>query len=226
MVSFVAPGARVLVVDDSEVNLKVFASLLNRTRMQIETADSGDACIELFKRNFYDVIFLDHMMPDKDGIETLREMKACIDTPNLKTPVICLTANAISGMREMYMEAGFDDYLTKPIDTGKLENMLLQYLPSNLIEDDSVTHSILVVNDDVTILRQIKEWLSPVYNVTVVKTEAQAAQYLKNHETDLILIGSDIHLENDFENNQILRNNIDLTDKDEVITQVKKYFDK
>ena len=225
-VSFVAPGARVLVVDDSEVNLKVFASLLNRTRMQIETADSGDACIELFKRNFYDVIFLDHMMPDKDGIETLREMKACIDTPNLKTPVICLTANAISGMREMYMEAGFDDYLTKPIDTGKLENMLLQYLPPNLIEDDSVTHSILVVNDDVTILRQIKEWLSPIYNVTVVKTEAQAAQYLKNHETDLILIGSDMHLENDFENNQIMRNNIDLTDKDEVITQVKKYFDK
>ena len=69
-------GARILVVDDNEINLKVFVSLLNQTRMQIETADSGDACIELFKRNFYDVIFLDHMMPDKDGIETLKEMKA------------------------------------------------------------------------------------------------------------------------------------------------------
>jgi CheY-like chemotaxis protein len=73
------------------------------------------------------------MMPDKDGIETLREMKAITDTPNKETPIICLTANAISGMREMYTAAGFDDYLTKPIDVERLEMMLLQYLPKGKV---------------------------------------------------------------------------------------------
>ena len=130
---FTAPDARVLVVDDTAVNLTVFASLLKRTGLKIDTAESGDQCISLFKNNHYDVIFLDHMMPDKDGIETLTEMKGITDTPNTGTPVICLTANAISGMREMYTNAGFDDYLTKPIDAERLETMLLQYLPEDKV---------------------------------------------------------------------------------------------
>jgi len=130
---FTAPDARVLVVDDTPVNLTVFASLLKRTELQIDTAESGDECIVLFRKNKYDVIFLDHMMPDKDGIETLVEMKGITDTPNIGTPVICLTANAISGMRKMYTNAGFDDYLTKPIDAERLEMMLLQYLPKEKV---------------------------------------------------------------------------------------------
>ena len=135
---FTAPEARVLVVDDTPVNLTVFVNLLKRTGLQIDTAESGDACISLFTRNHYDVIFLDHMMPDKDGIETLAEMKALTDTPNTGTPVICLTANAISGMREMYTNAGFDDYLTKPIDAERLEMMLLQYLPKDKVAPASL----------------------------------------------------------------------------------------
>ena len=138
---FTAPDARVLVVDDTAVNLTVFVNLLKRTGLMIDTAESGDECISLFAANHYDVIFLDHMMPDKDGIETLREMKALTDTPNTGTPVICLTANAISGMREMYTNAGFDDYLTKPIDAERLEMMLIQYLP----EDKVVS---VIDNDD------------------------------------------------------------------------------
>jgi HPt (histidine-containing phosphotransfer) domain-containing protein len=87
------------------------------------------------------------MMPDKDGIETLREMKEVEDSPNAGTPVICLTANAISGMREMYTDAGFDDYLSKPIDAERLEMMLLQYLPEDKVSaacdiDDSDDHEI------------------------------------------------------------------------------------
>ncbi|WP_091822813.1 ATP-binding protein [Butyrivibrio sp. ob235] len=136
---FTAPDARVLVVDDTAVNLTVFVNLLKRTGIQIDTAESGDECISLFRSKSYDVIFLDHMMPDKDGIETLMEMKEITDTPNMGVPVICLTANAISGMREMYTNAGFDDYLTKPIDAERLEMMLLQYLP-----EDKVT----VTSDD------------------------------------------------------------------------------
>jgi signal transduction histidine kinase/CheY-like chemotaxis protein len=133
-VSFTAPGAKILVVDDTPVNLTVFVSLLSRTKIQIDTADNGNDCIALYKKNLYDIIFLDHMMPDKDGIETLKEMKECTDTPNLKTPVICLTANAVSGMREMYINAGFDEYLTKPIDAARLENMLITFLPPELVE--------------------------------------------------------------------------------------------
>ena len=134
---FSAPYARLLVVDDTPVNLSVFQSLLKRTRVQIDTALNGDDGISLYKRRHYDVIFLDHMMPDKDGIETLKEMKELTDTPNSGTPVVCLTANAISGMREIYINAGFDDYITKPIDPDRLESMLLQYIPRGKIAPPS-----------------------------------------------------------------------------------------
>lgn len=137
---FTAPYARLLVVDDTPVNLSVIRNLLKRTKVQIDTANSGDEGISYFRQKHYDVVFLDHMMPDKDGIETLKEMKGIKDTPNAETPVICLTANAISGMREMYINSGFDDYITKPVDPDRLESMLLQYIPKGKIapasEDD------------------------------------------------------------------------------------------
>jgi CheY-like chemotaxis protein len=235
-VQFVAPKAKILVVDDTEVNLKVFCSLLSETRMQIETADSGDACIALFKRIRYDVIFLDHMMPDKDGIETLKEMKALSDTPNKDTPVICLTANAVSGMREMYINAGFDDYLTKPIDTGRLESMLLRYLPPELVEKPADTssdddkkaeakRSILVVDSDIAFLRQVKEWLSDSYNVVVVKSKEQALTYLEKHDADLILIDLNEESQNGFDKSKIIRNNFREIDRDEIISQVNEFFD-
>ncbi len=130
---FTAPHAHVLIVDDTPVNLTVFKNLLNRTRIQIDTAESGDECIALCGNKHYDIIFLDHMMPEKDGIETLNEIKELTDSPNASTPVVCLTANAISGMREMYIAAGFDDYITKPIDPDRLEYLLMNYLPKGKI---------------------------------------------------------------------------------------------
>ena len=235
-VQFVAPNARILVVDDTEVNLKVFVSLLSKTKMQIETADSGDACIALFKRNLYDVIFLDHMMPDKDGIETIKEMKECRDTPNRNTPVICLTANAVSGMREMYINAGFDDYLTKPIDTGRLESMLLTYLPPDLVEkaeEDAgeekkpeTKRSILAVDSDIAFLKKIKEWLSDQYNVVVVKTGEQALAYLEKHEADIILLDYDSPLHSEFEESKILRSHFKEISRDEITSQVNDFLDK
>jgi signal transduction histidine kinase/DNA-binding response OmpR family regulator len=234
-VQFTAPKARILVVDDTEVNLKVFVSLLSKTRMQIETADSGDACIALFKRNFYDVIFLDHMMPDKDGIETIKEMKECKDTPNLKTPVICLTANAVSGMREIYINAGFDDYLTKPIDTGKLESMLLAYLPPDLVEKEEEgteeekkkpenMHSILVMDSDVAVLRNIKEWLSDSYNVVMVKSKEQARAFLNKHEAELILMDHDSIPPDGFDESKIIRNHLKEADRSEITSKVNEFF--
>ncbi len=128
---FVAPKAAILVVDDTPMNLTVIRSLLKRTQLQIDTVESGDECIELAAKKRYDIIFLDHMMPHKDGIETLHELKGLANNPNERTPIICLTANAISGMRENYLAAGFDDYLTKPIDPDSLEEMILRYLPED-----------------------------------------------------------------------------------------------
>ncbi|MBE7004839.1 MAG: response regulator [Ruminococcaceae bacterium] len=126
---FTAPDAEVLVVDDTPMNLAVLKSLLKRTGVRIDTAASGDEGLRLASGKKYDVIFLDHMMPEKDGIETLHELRAEKENPNLQTPTICLTANAISGAREQYLAVGFDDYLTKPIDPDRLEELMLQYLP-------------------------------------------------------------------------------------------------
>ena len=116
------------------MNLMVFTNLLKQTKIKIDTAISGDAGIFLTQKNKYDVIFLDHMMPDKDGIETLQELRAQKNNPNCRTVAVCLTANAISGAREKYIAAGFDNYLTKPINPDKLEEMLLEYLPAEKIE--------------------------------------------------------------------------------------------
>ncbi|MBE5846945.1 MAG: response regulator [Lachnospiraceae bacterium] len=131
---FRAPDAHILVVDDTPENLVVFRSLLKKTRVMIDTADSGEEGLERMHERKYDIIFLDHMMPVKDGIETLHELRARKDDPNLETPAICLTANAISGAKAQYLAAGFDDYLSKPIDPDKLEDMLLTYLPEEKIE--------------------------------------------------------------------------------------------
>ena len=130
---FTAPGAEILVVDDNPMNLMVLKSLLKQTRVKIDTADSGDMALTMAYDKKYDLIFLDHMMPEKDGIETLHEMRARKNDPNSDTPVICLTANAISGAREQYIAEGFDDYLTKPVDSAKLEDMIMQYLPKDKI---------------------------------------------------------------------------------------------
>ena len=130
---FTAPEADVLVVDDTATNLDVFKNLLKRTKVRIDTASSGEECLKLSGVKKYDIVFLDHMMPDKDGIETLHEMRDLTDNPNRDTTAVCLTANAISGAREKYISEGFDDYLTKPIDADKLEEMLIKFLPKDKV---------------------------------------------------------------------------------------------
>ena len=133
--SFEAPEARVLVVDDNSMNLTVFQSLLKRTKMQITTADSGKRCLELVKQEPYHIIFMDHMMPEMDGIETLHELRKLSDSPNQDTPVIILTANALSGAKEGYLKEGFADFLTKPIDGDLLEFTVRKYLPQVLVRE-------------------------------------------------------------------------------------------
>ena len=131
--SFLAPDAKILVVDDVTMNLKVVEGLLKATKIQIDTAVSGSECLECVKTTPYQMIFLDHMMPEMDGLETLEHMKDLADNPNAQTPVIMLTANAIVGAKEEYIEAGFTDYLTKPIRETELLEMILKYLPEELV---------------------------------------------------------------------------------------------
>lgn len=133
-VKFIAPHARVLIVDDNPMNLMVIKSLIKKTLVQVDTADNGDECLALCADRKFDLIFLDQMMPGKDGTETLHELRGKDDACNLETPIICLTANAISGAREQYIAAGFDDYLAKPVDPEKLEEMMQVYLPKELLE--------------------------------------------------------------------------------------------
>lgn len=123
----VVPDKRILVVDDVKVNLKVIEGLLKKTQIQIETADGGAKCIEKAYNKKYDVILLDHMMPEIDGEDALKEIKkeGCI---NRNTPVIVLTAYVMAGARERYIEKGFDDYLSKPVSGEDLEDMLIKYI--------------------------------------------------------------------------------------------------
>lgn len=123
-------------VDDNEMNRMVIRNLLKITQVNLVTLDSGTACLESVKKEDYDLIFLDHMMPDMDGIETMQHLRDYWQESQKKSsPVIILTANAIAGAKEMYLEQGFDDYLSKPIDAVKLEEMLITYLPEELIKE-------------------------------------------------------------------------------------------
>ena len=131
--SFSAPEARILIVDDVKMNLSVVEGLLKDTEMKIDTALSGKDCLELIQKNPYHIIFLDHMMPEMDGIETMKKMRALNENPNMCTPVIMLTANAIVGAKEEYLNMGFTDYLTKPIQETALLEMILKYLPEELV---------------------------------------------------------------------------------------------
>lgn len=127
--SFEAPDARILVVDDVAVNLKVIVNLLKSTKITVDTAISGRRCLGMVQEVAYDLIFMDHMMPEMDGVDTYVEMKRLENSLNKNTPVIMLTANAVTGVREQFLEAGFADYLSKPVSGDKLESMILKYLP-------------------------------------------------------------------------------------------------
>lgn len=126
--SFTAPGAKVLVVDDNTMNLLVAEKLLARTKVQVTTCQSGRECLDWMRREYFDVILLDHMMPEMDGMETLAKSKELEGNRCVNTPVIALTANAVQGAREEYIRAGFHDYLSKPIEPKRLEEMLQKYI--------------------------------------------------------------------------------------------------
>jgi CheY-like chemotaxis protein len=133
--SFIAPGARLLVVDDLATNLKVTGGLLALYQAEVDTCLSGIEAIELVKKYAYDIVFMDHMMPGMDGIEAAAEIRAWEKTqagganPRKPVPVIALTANAMAGVKEMFLENGFSDFLSKPVELSKLDEIMTTWIP-------------------------------------------------------------------------------------------------
>jgi CheY-like chemotaxis protein len=146
-VDFIAPSARVLIVDDIKTNLKVAEGLMTPYRLKIDVCDNGKEAIELIQDEIYDIVFMDHMMPEMDGIEVTSKIRqigeeTCSDYLKNLT-VIALTANAVTGMREMFLHNGFNDFLAKPIETLKLNEILGKWIPKEkqdlYTKDDSDT---------------------------------------------------------------------------------------
>lgn len=135
--SFEAPEAKILAVDDLPVNLLVIANLLKETRIKIDTAGSGRECLDKCSQQKYDLILMDHMMPEMDGVQTFEKLHGDKSSPNFETPVIMLTANALAGMREQYMDVGFADYVSKPVRGAKLEEAIRRNLPESLTKPAS-----------------------------------------------------------------------------------------
>lgn len=128
-----APDARILIVDDNDMNRIVLRSLMKENKVKVDEAESGEECLKKVAANYYDMILMDYMMPHMDGKETLAHIKEMKDAPGAKAKVIVCTANALVGVRAELLGAGFDDFLSKPVNGKELEEMLAKYIPSEKI---------------------------------------------------------------------------------------------
>lgn len=147
---FTAPQATILVVDDNLMNLSVAKGLLKKTKVHVDTAESGSVCLELTRQVKYDLIFMDHLMPEMDGVETLHRLRREEGNQNQNTLVVALTANAIKGSREFYIQEGFCDYLTKPVAGERLEEILLKLLPQEYIIPSEEAEAVIEREEDET----------------------------------------------------------------------------
>ena len=134
-VSIVAPKANVLIVDDNEVNIKVLLGLLSPTQINFDTANSGPQGLRLAATKKYDLIFMDHLMPDMDGVEAFHELRKDLSSASKDSPCVILTANALSGAKDFYTNEGFDAFLSKPVSLKSVEDVLLELLPDYLISE-------------------------------------------------------------------------------------------
>jgi CheY-like chemotaxis protein len=205
-IRFSFPTARLLVVDDIATNLKVAEGLLIPYRAAVDTCLSAADAIEKVKRAVsenreYDIVFMDHMMPEMDGIEATAIIRE-LEGERFKTmPIIALTANAVSGMREMFIEKGFSDFLAKPIDVSKLDESLGRWIPkekregtkdkdSGSIKDEK--EFVILVDDTPANLRQGKNILSEKYRVATAPSAAKLFGLLESNRPALILLDIDM----------------------------------
>ncbi len=151
--NFIAPQAQILIVDDNEMNLKVAKGLLQPLQMNIDTASSGKMAIEMVQEKRYHIVFMDHMMPVMDGVETTQNIRKLPDEYIQNMPIIALTANAVMGAREIFKEAGMNDFVAKPIELKNICSKIRAWLPKDLIHK---------MSEPVTVQEQISEQDLPV----------------------------------------------------------------
>lgn len=186
-VSLKLKGVKALIVDDNPVNRKVAISLLKGTDIVIDEAADGYECIEKAKSNNYDILFIDHMMPGIDGIETLNKLNRLGIAKDI--PKIMLTANAMAGERERYIECGFDEFLAKPIDTTELIHILTKFLSRKLYQ---FKQSVLLIDDSTAWLRNICEKIKSKYKVYMVNDCEKALLAIEKNLPDIIMLDYDM----------------------------------
>nr|MCR5735228.1 response regulator [Lachnospiraceae bacterium] len=187
-ISLYAPEAHILVVDDNEMNLEVISGLLRETGLKLDLCDSGKKCVEMAGASEYDCILLDQMMPGLTGEDTLKLMK---EKDILKgTPVIALTADAIIGAKESYIEKGFTDYLSKPVKYDALEELLKRYLPEEkqlIRPSEDELPLLLIWGNDPDAIKMEKERLEGIYKCVCVTGEKAMERYMQKHSPDAVL---------------------------------------
>lgn len=207
-------NVKILVVDDVSTNIIVFCGLLKNTGIEIDKSSNGDDAIEKIKDNKYDMIFLDHMMPEKDGIETFLEMKEKYPDKIKDVPVIMLTANIMDGMREEYIKKGFSGYLGKPINKDLLNELILNSISKEKIDKEEIKNDIESDEDnnknEFPIINGI--------NWDVVKNNLFEEELIKSTIKDFINLGrsSINNLDNCF--NKIIE-----SDKESISEKIKAY---
>ncbi len=198
--TFEAPEARVLAVDDNESNLMVIKKLLRDTKVIVDTADSGERALEMTLENTYDVIFMDHLMPEMDGIETFRRLRNQVGGVSKESKVIALTANAGSDMRKLYSDEGFDGYIVKPVNAGELEAEVMRLLPKEKVtftgtDSDILVNSMMWMDDrrkkraiaiTTESVADIPHKLLEKYNIAVIphKVETKSGIFADGNEID------------------------------------------
>lgn len=141
-IDFVAPKARILIVDDNQMNRRVAVGLLRPLNMQVDTADRGQKALHMVQENHYDLVFMDHMMPEMDGIETTERIRQMEDPYLKQMPIIALTANAIVGAKEEFLQAGMNDFVGKPIAMLDMIRAIRRWLPPELIEEKGIEEEV------------------------------------------------------------------------------------
>ena len=156
---FVSPETKVLVVDDNWMNLKVIEGLLERYQIKVCTAVNGPEALEKIESKTFDFVFMDHMMPEMDGVETFHRIRNKVGSYYKKVPIIAVTANAIAGSREMFMQEGFNDFIEKPIEVSVLDRLLRRNIPKEKIQYISDSEKKEEVGKDKTISEDKSEKL-------------------------------------------------------------------
>jgi len=213
-IRFTYSGARLLVVDDIATNLKVAEGLLAPYKAEVDTCLNGLQAMELVKRatlemREYDVVFMDHMMPEMDGIETTAAIRALEGECFKAMPIVALTANAVVGMREMFIEKGFNDFLSKPIDVGKLDEILNRWIPkekreagkedSKAAKAENEKKLVILVDDNPANLRIGKNVLAEKYAVATAPSAEKLFGLLENNHPAIILLDIDMPVMNGYE---------------------------